>query len=201
MNVKTFALATLSTALLFVAGFEAARSADPARDADEKAIRSLIARMVEDWNKHDMKSFSSQFTDDGDSVNRFGQWFRGRAKIEEHLIELHASPFRDQLVGRTSEVQEVRFITPDVAVAHESVKDRTSQYVMTYVLSKRDGRWKVESVTVSVIGNAGPGPSPFPPRPGPGAMKSGAPYPILNNSAGWRILSHGDDQPGARERG
>ena len=41
----------------------------------------------------------------------------------------------------------------------------------------------------------------FPPRPGPGAMKSGAPYPILNNSAGWRILSHGDDQPGARERG
>ena len=160
MNVKSFAPAVLSTILLVAAGFAAARSAEIARDADEKAIRSLIARMVEDWNKHDMKSFSSHFAADGDSVNRFGQWFRGRAKIEEHLIELHASPFRDQLVGRTSEVEVVRFITTDVAVAHESVKDSTSRYIMTYVLSKKDGRWKVESVTVSVIGNPGQGPPP-----------------------------------------
>ena len=160
MNVKSFVPAVLSTILLVAAGFEAARSAETARDVDEKAIRSLIARMVEDWNKHDMKSFSSHFADDGDSVNRFGQWFRGRAKIEEHLIELHASPFRDQLVGRTSEVEVVRFITPEVAVAHECVKDGTSRNIMTYVLSKKDGRWKVESVTVSVIGNPGQGPPP-----------------------------------------
>jgi hypothetical protein len=33
-----------------------------------------------------------------------------------------------------------------------------------------------------------PGPVALPPRPGPGAMKSGAPYRILNNSAGRRIL-------------
>jgi uncharacterized protein (TIGR02246 family) len=160
MNATTFALAVLSTVLLFAAGFAAARSAEPAKDADEKAIRSLIARMLEEWNQHDMKSFSSNFADDGDSVNRFGHWLRGRAKIEEHLIELHASPFRDRLAGRTSEFEAVRFITPDVAVAHESVKDRTSQYIMTYVLSKKDGRWKVESITVSVLGNPGQGPPP-----------------------------------------
>jgi uncharacterized protein (TIGR02246 family) len=156
MSMKTIALAALSTVL----HAEVARPAELARDVDEKVIRSLIARMMDDWNKHDMKSFSSHFADDGDSVNRFGQWFRGRAKIEEHLIELHASPFRDQLVGRTSEVEDVRFITADVAMAHESVKDRTSRYIMMYVLSKKDARWKVESITVSVIGNPGEGPPP-----------------------------------------
>jgi uncharacterized protein (TIGR02246 family) len=114
--------------------------------------------MVEDWNAHDMKPFASHFADDGDAVNRFGQWFRGRAKIEDHLTGLHASPFRDQLVGRTSTVEAVRFITPGVAVAHESVKDKTSQYVMTYVLSKKGSRWLVDSVTVSVVGNPGDGP-------------------------------------------
>jgi uncharacterized protein (TIGR02246 family) len=158
MNAKTFALAVLSTGLLSAAGFVTARSAETTRDADEKAVRSLIARMVDDWNKHDIKSFASHFAADGDSVNRFGQWFRGRARIEEHLTELHASPLRGQLVGRTSEVEVVRFITPDVAVAHERVKDKKAQYIMTYVLSKNEGRWKVESVTVSVIGNPGQGP-------------------------------------------
>jgi uncharacterized protein (TIGR02246 family) len=161
MNTKPLALSALSTVLLLAAGLGTARSEDPAGDGDERAIRSLIARMLEDWNKHDMKSFSSHFADDGDSVNRFGQWFRGRARIEGHLTELHASPFRDELVGRTSRVEGVRFLTPDVAVAHESVKEKTGQCIVTHVLSKKDGRWKVDSVTVSVIGNPGEGP----PRP------------------------------------
>jgi uncharacterized protein (TIGR02246 family) len=158
MNRKHCAVAALSTVLFLGAGLAAARSEDRVRDGDEKAIRSLLAGMMEAWNKHDMKSFASHIAADGDSVNRFGQWFRGQTRIEEHLIELHATPFRDQLVGRTSTVEDVRFITPDVAVAHESVKEKTGQSITTYVLSKKDGQWKVDSVTISVIGNPGEGP-------------------------------------------
>jgi uncharacterized protein (TIGR02246 family) len=116
--------------------------------------------MAEDWNKHDMKSFTAQFADDGDTVNRFGQRFRGRAKLEGHLIGLHASPIRDHLVGRTSRVEDVRFLTPDVAVAHEVAKEEAGESIRTYVLSKKDGRWKVESATVNAIGDPGGGPPP-----------------------------------------
>src|SRR5215469_13330756 len=113
MIKKPFALAALPTVLLFAASFEAARSGEPTRDTDEKAIRALIARMAEDWNKHDMKAFASHFTDDADTINRFGQRFKGRAEHEAHLTQLHKTPIRDQLGGRTSEVTDVRFITPD----------------------------------------------------------------------------------------
>jgi uncharacterized protein (TIGR02246 family) len=158
MSKKTFALAALPTVLLFAAIFEAARSGEPARDTDEKAIRSLIARMAEDWNKHDMKAFASHFTDDAHTINRFGQWFKGRTKHELHLTRLHKTPIRDQLDGRTSEVKDVRFITPDVAMAHEIAREKTAKTIRTYVLSKKAGQWKVESSTISVIADAGEGP-------------------------------------------
>jgi uncharacterized protein (TIGR02246 family) len=159
LAMKKFALVALST-ILVAAAAKSASSADPAKEADEKAIRSILARLAEDWNKHEMKSFSTQFADDVEVVNRFGQYFRGRAKVEEHLVGLHASPFRDHLVGRSSEVESLRFITPDVALVHERAKEETGESIRTYVLSKKDGRWKVESSTINAIGNPGQGPSP-----------------------------------------
>jgi uncharacterized protein (TIGR02246 family) len=160
MNKKAFALAAVPAVLLFAAGFEAARSGDPVRAKDEKAIRSLLAQMMKDWNKHDMKSFMSHFSATSDAVTRVGQWLKGRAKHQEHLVELHASAFRAQLVGRTSRVEGVRFITPDVAVVHEIAEEKTGKSIRTYVLAKKDGRGKVESATISMMGTRVAGPPP-----------------------------------------
>jgi len=78
--------------LLFAARFAIAASPGATKNNDEKLIRSLIAQMMDDWNRHDMKSFMSHFTEDSDVVTRVGQWFQGRTKHEEHLIELHEAP-------------------------------------------------------------------------------------------------------------
>jgi uncharacterized protein (TIGR02246 family) len=155
MNTKKLMITGL-TSLLIAASCGRASAADSQNPEDEKAIRSLIARMAEDWNKHDMKSFMSQFTDQGDVVNRFGQMYKGRARVTQHLTMLHASPFRDRLAGRDSTVESVRLITPDVAVAHERCKEAEGGSRRSYVLAKKDGRWKVESCTIVAISAPGP---------------------------------------------
>ena len=119
------------------------------RGEDEKAIRALIERLGKAWNAHDMKGFSADLAEDVDVVNRFGHWMSGRAEVEAHLIGLHASPYRDHLVDRSSKVERVRFLTPDVAVAHERAKEEAGQSVRTYVLQKRDGRWRVQSADIA----------------------------------------------------
>jgi len=152
--MKVFALAALAGAVLLVAGLACAKAADSASNDEEQAIRSILAEMMENWNNHDIKSFMSHFTVNSDAVTRVGQWIRSRDQHEEHLLELHQSPFRDQLIGRRSTVEDVRFLTPDVAVAHEVVEEKTGKSIRTYVLSKQAGQWKVEADAINVI--AGP---------------------------------------------
>jgi uncharacterized protein (TIGR02246 family) len=122
------------------------------KQSDEKAIRALLADLEKAWNAHDIKTFMTPFAQDADVVNRLGLWMKGRAEVEKHLIGLHASPFRDHLVNRSSQVEQVRFITADVAVAHERTKEEAGQSVRTYVLQKRDGRWWVQSSDITEEG-------------------------------------------------
>jgi uncharacterized protein (TIGR02246 family) len=130
----------------------------PAKDkqSEEQAIRTLLADLEKAWNAHNIKAFMAQIAEDADVVNRFGLWMKGRADVEKHLVELHASPFRDHLVNRSSQVEQVRFITPDVAVAHERTKEESGQSVRTYVLQKRDGRWWVQSADIVQQGTPHP---------------------------------------------
>jgi uncharacterized protein (TIGR02246 family) len=128
-----------------------------AREGDEKVIRELIGRLAEEWNNHDMKAFSARLAEDADVINRFGHWMKGRAEIEKHLIGLHASPYRDKLVDRSSKVEQVRFLTPDVAIAHERANESTGQSVRSYVLQKRDGRWWIQSADITEVRTPPPG--------------------------------------------
>jgi uncharacterized protein (TIGR02246 family) len=117
-------------------------------DGDEKAIRELLTQGEKAWNAHDMKAFMAHVAEDGDAVNRFGVWLKGRAAIEKHLVELHKAPFRDHLVSRSSKTEQVRFLSPEVAIAIERTKEETGQSVRTYVLQKRNGQWWIQSATV-----------------------------------------------------
>jgi uncharacterized protein (TIGR02246 family) len=131
-------------------------SRSAAREGDEKVIRALLGQMGEEWNAHDIKSFASHFAEDADVVNRRGRWMKGRAEIEKHLVALHASPSRDRLVGRSSKVEQIRFITPDVAVAHERTKEETGRSIRTYVLQRRGGQWWVQSADIIQEGESPP---------------------------------------------
>jgi uncharacterized protein (TIGR02246 family) len=156
---KNMSILAICSAVLLAAGIGTPpAAAQPEKEGEEKVIRSLIAEMTEDWKKHDVKSYMSRFTDDCDIVNRYGQRFKGRDKATAQLTELHKSAFRDRLAERVPTVESVRFVTPDVAVVHERSKESEGESSYTYVLSKKEGRWKVESCTVVVIKAATPPP-------------------------------------------
>src|SRR4051812_41806498 len=88
-----------------------------ARTADaEAAILNLIETLIAGWNAHDAKIYASAFAEDADYVTVVGHWWRGRAET----IDRHAEVFRDRFSRSRvrSEGVSVRFVRPDVAVAH-----------------------------------------------------------------------------------
>jgi uncharacterized protein (TIGR02246 family) len=112
----------------------------------------LLRDSGEEWIKHEMKEFTARLGENADVVNRFGQWMKGRTAIREHLIALHGSPIRPQLESRSSKIEQVRFLTPDIALAHQLTDEKTGKSVGTYVLQKRDGQWWIESANIVQIG-------------------------------------------------
>jgi uncharacterized protein (TIGR02246 family) len=138
----------LALGLLVAMADPRGRARGAAHDGDEKEIRALLQQLGEAWNRHDVKAFMERVAADADAVNRFGQWFHGRPELEKHLTELHAAPFRDMLVDRSSKVEQVRFLTPEVAVAHERAEEKAGRSIRTYVLQRRDGRWWIQSADI-----------------------------------------------------
>src|SRR5215216_7992484 len=84
--------------------------------ADEEAVRDLYRQLMDGWNRGSGAAFAAAFTEDGDLVAFDGTHFKGRREIE---------PFHQQLFDKwmkgtrlVSQVEDVRFLSPDVAVMH-----------------------------------------------------------------------------------
>jgi uncharacterized protein (TIGR02246 family) len=147
-SLSLFLAAAIAVGLCIAAGNPRSAGEDATKVGDEKAIRALLHDLGEEWNKHEVKDFSARLGENADVVNRFGQWMKGRAAICEHLIGLHKSAFRAQLESRSSQIEQVRFLTPDVALAHELADEATGKSVRTYVLQKRNEQWWIESADI-----------------------------------------------------
>jgi uncharacterized protein (TIGR02246 family) len=144
---------------------------------DEAAIRDVQARQAEAWNGHDAKAYASLFADTGDVVNVVGWWWKGRAEIEAKLTAAFAFVFRDSALTVTD--VSVRFLTPDIAVAHVSWTmsgaktppglPEPRQGIQTQVLQRMADGWRIAvfqntTAVPEVPFPTGPPPSPGPPR-------------------------------------
>src|SRR5688500_14938475 len=84
--------------------------------ADEAAIRALIVEMTDGFNSHDAKAASAMYTPDAWLVTVRGDLMNGRAAIEKGLGQIFATRAKNA-AHRTQSVN-VRFVRPDVALAH-----------------------------------------------------------------------------------
>jgi uncharacterized protein (TIGR02246 family) len=80
---------------------------------DEKAIRAVLDRFVDAWNKHDAKAFAAVFAEDADFTNVAGTSARGRGAIEEFHAAKFATIFKDSIQSIVA--VRIRFVRPDVA--------------------------------------------------------------------------------------
>lgn len=121
-------------------------------NADDAAIRKLLADYENAWNSHDMKSLAKLFREDAECVNVVGMHWRGRDAIERAHVAFHETMFKNHRI-KTDSVN-VRMISPGAAVAVVTTTNDAflapsgqvmpkAQNRQTYVLTKAGERWAV----------------------------------------------------------
>jgi uncharacterized protein (TIGR02246 family) len=134
---------------ILLALFAAVASANP---ADEAAIREVQAHWDAAWNRHDIKALGALVADDVRFVNVAGIVLTSRAEFEQLQARTHTMQFKESV--RTVTGTEIKFLTPDVAIAHVKWGMRGDKNadgsprpprngVMMQVLMKREGKWQV----------------------------------------------------------
>lgn len=126
--------------------------------SDEGKIKAVLTALEESWNRHDMPAYAAQFAQDADFVNVLGMRQRGRPAIEAQHIAIHKTVFRNSHLRTLG--QSVRFLTPEVAVAHvdwemtghetSHVKDwnlaAVRKGVLTAVLIAEGDAWRITAL-------------------------------------------------------
>lgn len=84
--------------------------------ADEESIRNIIRDMTDASTRHDAKAATRWYAADADFVTASGERFTGAAEIEERLAGIFAIRGAEVTVKTLSVT--IRFVRPDVAVAH-----------------------------------------------------------------------------------
>ncbi len=101
--------------LVLLAAMGAASVAAMARPTDDEAIRAVEARQEAAWNAHDAKAYAWLFSEDADTVNVLGWWWKSRAELEEKLGNAFAFVFSRSVLH--VEDVSVRHLSHDLVVA------------------------------------------------------------------------------------
>jgi uncharacterized protein (TIGR02246 family) len=134
------------------------------QSADEAAVRAVVARETEGWDKFDPKEVASVFTEDVMWQNPFGVRIHGRADLEKFLTNLLARPgYRAGKDTAPTKILDLRMTSPTTAVVWSDEKSegqtndfsgnpmqpRHSYYLE--VLVKKDGAWLISDAMVMDI--------------------------------------------------
>lgn len=142
----------------------AERALAQSNGGDEEAIRGVILDGIEAFNKHDAKAGTDFFTEDADFITVYGRWSRGAAEIERSRKERFETALKEAKIKLLN--LRVRFIKPDVAMAHEThelsgmlgpngEKVPAQRELSIRVLVKERGKWLVTAFHNTVVRPAG----------------------------------------------
>lgn len=133
--------------VVFSLAASAAAAQSPAAGApaaDEAAVRAVIARYVSARDARDAAALEELFTADADQYTTSGEWRRGR----DRMLPGMAESSRQNPGSRGIDVQAVRFVTADVAVADGSYSIAGSDLRRwtTIVVARDAGRWRIAAI-------------------------------------------------------
>jgi uncharacterized protein (TIGR02246 family) len=132
---------------------------------DEAALRALVDRQAEAWNRSDAAAWSKDFAPDADFVNIVGMVFSGRAEIEKRHAFIFAGVFKGSRARVT--FRKLSFPRPDVALLeteHEVTRfgvlppgiQPTEPGVlrtrMKYVLIREQAGWQIIAAQNTAVG-------------------------------------------------
>lgn len=115
---------------------------------NEAPIREIVSKYVEAREKIDPKAVEALFTSDADQLVSSGEWRKGR----EAVVRGAMASSRSTGGKRTITVEQVRFVTPDVAIADGRYEltglsgGSTRSMWATLVLKKTDSGWRIAAI-------------------------------------------------------
>lgn len=110
--MRRFTLAAIAATMLL----SLSSHASPVSATDASAIRAVIDRQMDAWNRHDMDAFVADTTPDVDWVNIVGMHWEGRETVRRAHAVLHRGIFAHSRL-LPPESLELREIAPSVVVA------------------------------------------------------------------------------------
>ena len=120
--------------------------------SDREAVRAVLAEYGASWNRHDMHAMAELFADDAHWVNIVGWHWPGKAAVVAGHEGIHRTFFQTTDIAITE--VEIRAIAPGVAAAvvllrvgpftpPDGVRRPESEDRLSFILAKRDGRWRI----------------------------------------------------------
>ena len=115
----------------------------------ETAVREIVKEVENGWNAHDGKAFAAPFAADADYVVVNGMYGKGREEIERGHTAIFKTIYKDS--RNVATIKSVRFLRPDVAVAHVewnlefkmNGETKKGHAMNTMILTKEGGRWSI----------------------------------------------------------
>lgn len=115
---------------------------------NEAPIREIVSKYVEARERIDPKAVEALFTSDADQLVSSGEWRKGR----EAVVRGAMATSRSTGGRRTITVEQVRFVTPDVAIADGRYEltglsgGLTRSMWATLVVKKTDAGWRIAAI-------------------------------------------------------
>jgi uncharacterized protein (TIGR02246 family) len=142
MTMRVFFLLTISSFLLFVGKGQSSQ--------DKEAVKKVVIAFQDDFNDGSFKHAISYSTPDWRHINPGGGIDKGRDNVLKTVRDVHQTFLKG--VSIQIESMEIRFITPDVAIADvihtidtyttpDGVKHENERHIKTYVVVKKKGKW------------------------------------------------------------
>lgn len=138
--------------VLLVSGIDAVEQSASAQSLQD--VRALVRAYEGTWNTHDASRVAAFYTHDADMVMGNGPRISGREAIAEWWARYFAA-ISDHRVG-TFEVESLRLLTPDVALANVSTltagRDQKDEELPprrargTWILTAQDGHWLISAL-------------------------------------------------------
>jgi uncharacterized protein (TIGR02246 family) len=148
--VKNLSLTLAALAAFALQAAAQGRAVAGAAAADEAAVRENVRQMESGWNAKSGALFAKPFADDADYVVINGTQLKGREEIAQGHQRIFDTFYKESVISLAA--VRVRFLRPDVAVAHVAARlkvpqpggpAREADAVITVVMTKERGEWKI----------------------------------------------------------
>jgi uncharacterized protein (TIGR02246 family) len=148
---RTFGKTVVALVLLAVA-VPAVHAQSAPKEADSAAIKMLLSKFTDGFNRHGAAAMGPLFADNADFTNLRGASQHGREKIQANFVTLFKTILKD--AKRTDSPRDIRLLTPTLAaidsdatidgsLAPDGKPNPLRKGLMSWIVTKQGGAWHI----------------------------------------------------------